>query len=64
MDLPNLEGVSQVNLQNAVSVKVAKKTLDATKAQGEAVVELIKSAGRVSGGSGGIDASGRVDVTA
>jgi hypothetical protein len=62
MDLSNLEGVSSVNLQNAVSVKVAKKTLDATKAQGEAVVELIKSAGRV--GSGGVDASGRVDVTA
>jgi hypothetical protein len=57
MDISNLEQVSQVNLRNAVSVKVAKEAIDTAKAQGEAVVELIKSAG-------GIGDDGRLDVTA
>lgn len=57
MDISTLSSVSQVNLQNAVSVKVAKETLDSAKAQGEAVVELIKSAGSVA-------EDGRLDVTA
>lgn len=62
MELPNIDSVSQVNLQSAISVKVAQKTLDASKAQGEAVVELIKAAGQV--GQGGVDSTGHVDVQA
>lgn len=62
MDMSNLEAVSSVNLKSAISVKVAQKAMDSTKAQGEAVVELIKSAGQV--GQGGVDSSGHVDVQA
>ena len=47
MDISALSNVSNVNLKSQVSVQVAKETLDATKQQGEAVVELIKSAGSV-----------------
>jgi hypothetical protein len=43
-------------------VKVAPKALDASKAPGEAVVELLKSAGDV--GKGGVDGNGHVDVQA
>ena len=60
MDLSSLDSVSQVNVQSAISVKVAKKTLDATKEQGEAAVELIKSAGQV--GKGQADENGHIDV--
>ena len=62
MDMSNLEAVSNVNLKSAISVKVAQKAMDSTKAQGEAVVELIKSAGQV--GQGGVDSAGHVDVQA
>jgi hypothetical protein len=62
MEMSNLEAVSNVNLKSAISVKVAQKAMDSTKAQGEAVVELIKSAGRV--GKGGVDSAGHVDVQA
>lgn len=62
MDMSNLEAVAQVNLKSSISVSVAKKTIDATKAQGEAAVEMIKSAGQV--GQGGVDANGHVDVQA
>jgi hypothetical protein len=64
MDLSSLEGVSRVDLQSRVSVAAAKKTLDATKSQGEAAVELIKAAGQVGKGGGGVDANGHVDVEA
>jgi hypothetical protein len=62
MELSGLENVANVNLKSQVSVQVAKETLDATKQQGEAVVELIKSAGQV--GKGGVDSLGHVDVQA
>jgi len=40
--------ISQAQLQNQVDVSVAKKTLDAQKQQGDAAVQLIEAAARVS----------------
>jgi hypothetical protein len=57
MDVSNLEGVSQVNLQSAVSVKVARKAMDAAEQQGEAMVKLIEAAAQVS-------PDGHIDVEA
>lgn len=63
MNVSNIDAaVSNVNLKSAVSVKVAAKAMDAAKAEGEAVVELIKSASAV--GTGGVDSAGRLDVQA
>lgn len=57
MDVSNLEGLAQANLQSAVSVKVAKKAMDAAKAEGEAIVKLIEAAGEIS-------PDGHVDIEA
>jgi hypothetical protein len=43
--------LSQVQLQNNVAVTVARKTLDAQKAQGDAAIQLLQAAAQVAGGS-------------
>lgn len=50
-------------LSNAISIAVARKALDVSKAQGEAAVELIRSAERVSKHHPPRQ-GGRLDVTA
>ena len=56
--------LSEMNLKSAVSVSVARKSLDQAERQGEAAVQLIEAAASVAkGGSGnppGI--GGRLDV--
>lgn len=64
-------GLSESKLKTAVGYSVARKTLDAAQAQGDAFVALIESAGKI-GKSGGGDAlataatgkGGQVDIYA
>jgi hypothetical protein len=44
-------GLSQVQLQNTVAFTVARKTLDAQKAQGDAAIQLLQAAAQTSGAS-------------
>jgi len=55
-------GISQMNadsLRSNIAVKVAQKTLDVAKQQGEAAVALIESAKSLSP-----DKDGHIDITA
>lgn len=61
MDASSLEGASQANLHSAVSVKVARKTMDAVEQQGEAMVKLIQAAAELSPGVG---PDGHIDIEA
>lgn len=68
MSTPSLSGV---NLASSISIAVAGKQLDATRAQGEAINGLIKDAANVAkAGRGAVSASpgageigGRLDAT-
>ena len=40
----SLSAISQASTASEISIRVAKKTLDATKAEGEAAVSLLESA--------------------
>lgn len=55
-------GLSQSKLASDVSLAVAKKTLDAQKAQGDSVVALIDQAGQVGKSENGL--GGSLDVKA
>lgn len=61
MDLAPLANVRDVDLKSQVSVAVAKKSLDASKREGEAAVALIKAAADSSKQSG-VGSDGRLDV--
>lgn len=54
MDIPAMSmGISANNVSNQVAVSVMKKTMDQVEVQGQAITEMMKSAG-----------SGKLDVYA
>lgn len=61
IDAASLSQISQADVQNQVSIKVARKALDAQQQQGDAAVALIKAAAEVARQTG---AGGTLDVQA
>ena len=61
-----LSQISQSATASEIQIRVAKKALDATKAQGDAAVALIQSAAKVQnqGRSYAASPGGSLDVTA
>jgi hypothetical protein len=64
MDAALASQITNANLGNQISTRVAKKALDVAKEQGDAAVQLIKAAAKNarSGGDNGL--GGRLDVSA
>ena len=64
------QAISNLNVGNAVSVKVADLALDAARAEGEAAIRMLESAGdpaprgAVSATPGQGESGGSLDVTA
>lgn len=58
--------INQARFESEVSVRVAKKTLDAQKAEGEAAISLLKAAASTakSTAAGGTNGAGGLDVLA
>ncbi|MFA6043951.1 MAG: putative motility protein [Phycisphaerales bacterium] len=61
IDAASLSQVAQASVQNQISIKVARKALDAEQEQGDAAISLIKAAAEVAKQTG---AGGNLDVQA
>lgn len=61
MTIDTASAISQVQVQNQLSIAVAKKSLDAAKQQGEAALQLIEAAAAI-GQQQSHSESGRLDV--
>ncbi|MBI1191364.1 MAG: putative motility protein [Tepidisphaera sp.] len=59
IDAASLSQIQQADVQNQISIKVARKTLDAEQQQGDAAIALIKAAAEVAKQTG---AGGKLDV--
>lgn len=64
----NVQALSNVDLSNAVSVAVARKTLDTQQFQGQAMVQMIRDAAKAGASPSGSEAEfgrgARLDIHA
>lgn len=64
IDTPRLDpSLIAADTASKISTATAKKVLDTQREQGEAMVQMIRSAAQTAGGSG-VSKDGRVDITA
>lgn len=59
IDAASVSQIQQANVQNQISIKVARKSLDVQQQQGDAAIALIKAAAEVAKQTG---AGGKLDV--
>jgi len=64
MDIETASAIKTSQVQSEVSVRVAKKTLDAERQQGEAAIELINSAKAIAENTNSRADEGGVDTYA